>query len=118
VALHIELGKDGESQAADWLMKNGYEILYRNWRYSRCEIDIIATKNGTVHIVEVKTRRYSRFIRPEESVSRKKFKHIQKVCDHFLHMHPGHRWIQFDILSITMFDHKETEYFMLEDVAF
>ena len=41
---HNVLGKEGEEMAAKWLLANGYELLHRNWRYGRYEIDIIAQK--------------------------------------------------------------------------
>ena len=118
VATHIEIGKDGERQAVEWLRKKGYVILHRNWRYSHCEIDIIASKQGRLHFVEVKTRRYSKFVRPEESVSWKKFRSFQQASDHFLYLNPGFRWIQYDILSITLFEDKETEFYIIEDITF
>lgn len=34
----------------------GYKIIERNWRTARCEIDIIAEKDGTAYLVEVKYR--------------------------------------------------------------
>ena len=56
MAKHNELGKDAEEMAVRWLMKQGFEILHRNWRYSHYEIDIIARREGKLHIVEVKAR--------------------------------------------------------------
>jgi len=41
---HFELGKKGEQIAVDYLIKKGYKILERNWRFQKAEIDIIATK--------------------------------------------------------------------------
>ena len=39
-----ELGKLGENLACEYLVKNGYKILERNYRISFGEIDIIARK--------------------------------------------------------------------------
>jgi putative endonuclease len=44
-----------EQLAADWLSKNGFEILDRNYSAKSGEIDIIATKDGVTHFVEVKS---------------------------------------------------------------
>ena len=46
----------GENIGAAYLQEKGYEILARNWRYKHLEIDLIASYNGHLHIVEVKTR--------------------------------------------------------------
>lgn len=44
-----------EQLACDWLLKNGYEIIDRNFTTKSGEIDIIATKAGVAHFVEVKS---------------------------------------------------------------
>ena len=52
---HI-LGNKGEDIAADHLKKSGFKILFRNWKWGKHEIDIIAEKDDMVVFVEVKTR--------------------------------------------------------------
>lgn len=116
MALHNELGKEGEEHAAKWLTELGYTILHRNWRYSNQEIDIIATKGKFLHFIEVKTRYYNPFGHPEDSVTKKKFKNLLKAADEYLYRNPGHPWIQYDIVSVTMHRHGESEFFLLEDV--
>jgi putative endonuclease len=116
MASHNELGQLGEELAWAWLEKTGYELLHRNWRHSHYEIDIVATKGIFLHFVEVKARNFSPFGHPEDSVSRKKFKRLQRAADEYLFRNPGHDWIQYSILSITFYTDKEPEYFLLEDV--
>lgn len=45
-----------EAAAADYLKKQGYKVLEKNWRTKYCEIDIVAEKDKTVYFVEVKYR--------------------------------------------------------------
>ena len=116
MASHNETGKEGEELAAKWLKENGYDLLHRNWRHSHYEIDIVATKGKFLHFIEVKTLNSSFFGNPEDSVTKKKFKHLQKAADEYLFLNPGHQWIQYDILSITLHRNKEAEYFFIEDV--
>jgi putative endonuclease len=116
MASHNTLGQEGEELAAKWLQENGYEVLHRNWQHSHYEIDIIAVKNNMLHFVEVKARKNSRFGHPEDSVTKKKFKNLKRAADEFLFQNPGHQWIQYDILAITLFSYKDAEYFLLEDV--
>jgi putative endonuclease len=116
MASHNILGKEGEQMAANWLQEKGYEILHRNWRYSHYEIDIVAKKDERLHIVEVKARYGNKYGNPEDSVTKKKFKRLQKATDEFLFLNPGYKWIQYDILSVTLHKYKATEYFLLEDV--
>ena len=116
MALHNELGNDGEKLAEGWLKEKGYSILHRNWRYSHYEIDILALKNNILHIIEVKSRNSALFGYPEESVTKRKFKNLQRAADEFLFRNPGYKWIQYDILAITLYKNKEPEFFLLEDV--
>jgi len=116
MARHNETGRAGESLAVDYLLTNGYQILHRNWRHRHWEIDIIATKNGMLHFVEVKTRTSDEFGYPEEKMDRKKIKCILNASEEFLIANPGWQRIQFDILSITMKNKNEPDYFLIEDV--
>ncbi|MEL6305282.1 MAG: YraN family protein, partial [Bacteroidota bacterium] len=50
MAFHNDLGVKGEQIAADFLMKNGYTILEKNYRYRKAELDIIAQKESTLAI--------------------------------------------------------------------
>lgn len=116
MALHNNLGADGENLAAEWLKEKGYEILYRNWRHSYYEIDIIAFKTKMLHFIEVKCRNNSPFGNPEDSVTKKKFRNLKRAADEFLFLNPGHKWIQYDIIAVTLYKDKEPEFFLLEDV--
>lgn len=49
-------GRKAEAAAANYLNMRGYKIIEMNYRKPRCEIDIIAEKDGTAHLVEVKYR--------------------------------------------------------------
>lgn len=53
---HISLGQGGETAAANYLRNMGYQILDRNWRAGKLELDIICAQNGYIVFVEVKTR--------------------------------------------------------------
>ena len=86
------LGKWGEDQAADFLMKRGYSIMGRNVRTPYGEIDLVArhmTANGEVIVfVEVKTRRSTAFGYPEEAVTRQKKEHLLSSAQAYLMEHP------------------------------
>lgn len=67
------LGRKGERLARRFLRKNGYVVLYRNFRAPRGgEVDIVARDGETLVFVEVKTRKSLRFGHPEEAVDLKK----------------------------------------------
>ena len=116
MAAHNELGKQGEEMAVAFLLEKGYTIIHCNWRYSYFEIDIIASKDEKLHIVEVKTLHAPASGHPEDSVTKKKIRRLANAAEEFLHQHPGFRHVQFNILAITIHRNKEPEYFLIEDV--
>ena len=116
MANHNDAGKQGEDMAAKWLLANGFSILHRNWRYGYYEIDIIAFKHPVLHIIEVKLRNHSRYSQPEDSVTKKKFRRLQKAAGQFLFLHPTYKWIQYDVVAITIFSNKEPEVYFIRDV--
>jgi putative endonuclease len=116
MAIHNELGKQGEELGARWLEEQGYTILHRNWRHGNLEIDIIGTKGKFLCFIEIKTRNYSRYGHPEDGVTKKKFKKLQRAADEYLFRNPGSPWIQYHILSVTLYEGKEAEFFLIEDV--
>jgi putative endonuclease len=113
---HIELGKQGEELAEVFLVKNGFKILYRNWRFSHYEIDIVAIKNDVPHFVEVKLRTSRGFGLPEDSVTKKKLKSLLQAANEFMFRNPKYKDFRIDILSITTYPNSETEFFFIEDV--
>ncbi len=115
MSTHNNLGKRGEELAKEYFEQNNYEILYCNWRYSRFEVDIIASKNNVLHFIEVKARSNNRFGHPEESVDKKKIRNLMNAAEEFLHQFPQWKRIQFDILSVTIKE-DQTEFFLIEDV--
>lgn len=52
----LSTGAEGERLAAEYLLKEGFDLLHRNWRNGRCEIDLVARRDGVLHIIEVKSR--------------------------------------------------------------
>ena len=115
MARHNQTGKEGEALAASWLTANGYNILHQNWRHSHWEVDIIASKEKRLHIVEVKTRSTKNFGHPEENMDAKKMQYLINAAEEYLYQHPQWQQLQFDILAITL-STSEVEYFLIEDV--
>lgn len=50
-------GYKAETAAAVYLHTNGYTVVERNWKTKRCEIDIVAEKDGDMYCIEVKYRK-------------------------------------------------------------
>ena len=77
MAKHNELGKAGENAAVTYLEQQGYIIRDRNWRKGHFELDIVATKEQELIVVEVKTRSNTQFAEPEDAVDIPKIKRIR-----------------------------------------
>ncbi|HZE83852.1 MAG TPA: YraN family protein, partial [Puia sp.] len=78
MARHIDFGKKGEDLAQAWLVEKGFEVLHRNWRMKRCEVDIIARYRGIYHFIEVKSGQSDGYGHPEERVSKKKIRNMMR----------------------------------------
>ena len=103
------IGNSGELIACLFLESKGYQIIEKNYRAYRKEIDIIAKKDGYLIFAEVKTRRSTTFGTPSQSVNREKQKHIILAAKKFLADNRYYFSLQprFDIIEI--YRDKKTE---------
>lgn len=72
-------GKLGEKIASIFLQKNGYSIIDRNFKVKFGEIDIIASKDEVIHIIEVKTKTSDNKGMPYEQVNSKKLRNLIRL---------------------------------------
>lgn len=102
-ASNKKIGNLGEERAEDYLKKNSYNILERNFKVLGGEIDIIAKDETTDEIVfvEVKTRSNTNYGRPAEAVNKIKKFHIIKTAKYYLYKQKiNDTNIRFDIIEI------------------
>jgi putative endonuclease len=98
-----KLGVLGEKAAVKHLRRRGCRILERNWQTDRGEIDLIAEKKGTIHFIEVKTRRSDTHGAPEEAVGQSKQSRVRELAQTYLEQFrqpPAET--SFDIVSVTV----------------
>ncbi|MCU7617527.1 YraN family protein [Chryseobacterium sp. PBS4-4] len=100
MADHNDLGKKAEGLAAEFLIKNGYKILIRNYRFQKAEIDIIAEKDNLIIITEVKARSTDAFMLPQEAVNKRKISLIVSAANHYLEEFNKNQEVRFDIISV------------------
>ena len=100
MSLQQENGRWGEDLAVDYLAGLGLEIIARNWRYKRAEIDIICREAGILVFVEVKTRSGLSFGRPEEMVGPRKKRLMFSASSAYMYKTGYEGEIRFDIISI------------------
>ncbi|OQD43978.1 hypothetical protein BUL40_00020 [Croceivirga radicis] len=97
---HNEFGRQGEQLAVDFLNKKGYRILERNYRYLKAEIDILALKEDTLAVVEVKTRSSNYLQDILETVSSKKMKLLVAAADNYITNIDLDLDVRFDVITI------------------
>ncbi|WP_196896145.1 YraN family protein [Aureivirga marina] len=117
MATHNELGKQGEQIAVDFLLKEGYKILERNFYYRKAEVDIIAIKGETICAVEVKTRNSAFFGNPQDFVNTKKIRLQVLAMDYYLNEKEIDFEVRFDIIAIIL-NKSKMEIEHLEDAFF
>jgi putative endonuclease len=100
MAKHNELGKKGEQLAVDFLLKNNYEIVERNYRFDKAEVDIITKKDSILAIVEVKTRSTVDFGNPQDFVKPKQIQRLVKAVDEYVTVNGLDVEVRFDIIAI------------------
>lgn len=113
-----QTGKSGEDIAATYLCNHGFTILERNWRHKHYEIDIIACKHNLLHIIEVKTRNSLDFGYPEESIGKAKMQFLKNAASAYQYLHRNWKYLEFDIIAITLEKDQIKEIFFIQDVYF
>ena len=117
MANHNQLGKKGEQLAVDFLIENGYDIVERNYRFNKAEVDIIAQKEDVLAIIEVKTRSTKDFGNPQDFVKPKQIKNLVKAVDEYVTVNNLEVDVRFDIIAIVK-EEKQFNIEHLEDAFF
>ncbi len=94
------LGQKGEDLAADHLKKGGFKILFRNWKWGKHEIDIIAENKDIVIFVEVKTRADDYQMHPVTAITKEKQRSIILAADGYLQKFNINKEGRFDVIII------------------
>jgi putative endonuclease len=100
MAEHNDLGRKGEEEACNYLAGKGFNILERNWRHMKDEVDIIAMDDQYLVIAEVKTRSTLYFGEPQIFVNRKKQAFMIRAANAYILEHDIYLEARFDIISV------------------
>jgi putative endonuclease len=106
---NIETGRKGQQAAEAYLLKNGYDILARNFRLKTGEIDLIARDGEYVVFIEVKCRNSLRYGLPREAVTKGKQRHIIKTAQYYILTArlPQNQDYRFDVIEVMNEDGKQ-----------
>lgn len=104
----LYIGQMGESLAADYLRRHGFDVEKRNFRRNQGEIDIIAKKKKKYHFIEVKSRsrrekNKHEYLMPEEAIDPKKIKKLIQTAKSYLmrkQIEPEESDWQIDVISV------------------
>lgn len=98
-----ELGNFGEQIASEYLQKENYKIIKRNYYCRKGEIDIIAQKQKEIIFIEVKTRTNNSYGMPAEAVNPIKQRNIKQVANYFLYKNNLlDTFTRFDVIEIKL----------------
>ncbi len=78
------LGRKGEDLAVAYLEGLGYRVKERNFYTRWGEIDIVAEREGSLHLVEVRTVTRGGMLDPREALTRKKRDHLWRAVQIYL----------------------------------
>lgn len=94
------LGRWGESLVADYLRRNGYEVIAEGWRCRFGEIDLIARNRSFLIFVEVKLRKNASFAQAREFVDQRKQQKLVTTAQLYLARHPTELQPRFDVAEV------------------
>ena len=101
------IGFKGEEIACNYIEKNEYQIIARNFMCNQGEIDIVARDKKELVFIEVKTRTNTKFGNPVDAVDKNKKKHIWNATKFYLYKNNlENEFIRFDIIEIYMYSKK------------
>ncbi len=99
---HLDQGRWAEDLAVQWLIKNRYRPLERNYRNLFGEIDIIAKDGQTLCFIEVRSRSTTDHGHPFESISMAKQEKLIRTAQGYLARQDNlDNDCRFDIVAVT-----------------
>ncbi len=100
MAIHNFTGKKGEFIACQFLKRKAYTILETNWRCKKYELDIIATNNKEIIVIEVKTRTDSNYENAIMAITNKKIRSIVKATEAYIKINNIDIPVRFDVICV------------------
>ncbi len=113
---NAETGREGERLAVAWLRGRGYIIHELNWRSGRYEIDIIASRGGVLHFVEVKTRSVMGWSSPEQAMTPEKCRALLRGAASYISLRRMPHDPQFDLIAVDILPDGSSEVRYIENV--
>ena len=104
-----ERGQYGEDLAADYCKRTlGFQLIARNWRYKRYELDIVCVDAGVLVFVEVRARAANALVGGYHSIGTHKKQVLQRGSKAYINQlqnPPKH--VRFDVIEVSLSDDGE-----------
>lgn len=113
-----QIGQIGETRAILYLEGLGWEILARNWRSGRRELDIIAREGDQLVFLEVKTRKSAFRGHPLEYIDARKQEFMVEAATNYLALSGWEGEFRFDLIGIIDHPRQPTEITHIRDAFF
>ena len=97
-----KVGENGEKRVAEFLRKNGFSVVKRNYQCRYGEIDIIAENKQYILFVEVKTRKENALISGIEAVNSHKQQRIVLAAQDYITKTLCEKQPRFDVAEVTV----------------
>ena len=94
------LGRWGEAQIAQYLIKRGWRIVAAGWQCRFGEIDLVAENDTYIAFVEVKLRKNANFAPARAAVDSKMQERLRSSAAFYLSEHPSQQQPRFDVAEI------------------
>jgi putative endonuclease len=111
-----QFGRLGEDIAVSYMLKKGYKLLTRNYRFRHVELDAVYERNNEIIFVEVKTRTSDMMAYPEQAVGKSKQKNIRLAAENYLEEKGITFPVRFDIIAVVKGEKFEVEH--IEDAFY
>jgi Holliday junction resolvase-like predicted endonuclease len=97
----VETGRRAEAAAAAFLERKGCTVVARNWRTRRCEIDVVATRQGVLYFCEVKYRRSPSQGLGLDYITPQKLRQMRFAAESWVHAHDWRGGYQLCALEVS-----------------
>ncbi len=106
---HWDAGRRGESIALNYLLERHYQLVEKNYRFGRGEIDLIMESPEKILVfVEVKSNRKNLFGSPLERIDGRKIRQLQKIAQRYCwQKNQLDREMRFDVIGIELEENGE-----------
>lgn len=108
--MSTSIGNQAETAAVEYLTREGYEVIDRNWRTRVCEIDVVARKQNVTYFVEVKYRSHGEQGSGLDYITPKKLQQMQFAARCWVQENKWKNAYEISAIEVSGLEFKVTEF--------